>query len=175
VAESAEERALIERAAEAMCDASPNGLRWAKLSESARGIYRNRIRAMRRLGFIAPPVRHAELDDVRQALMDAQVQLRGIRSAARGGEALGQVAYQRYSAQVEARSVSGDPLPSWAELRRGKPNVANAWVWAAAAVADVVLRGAHNDAHAAAEAAEDDPTEAAAREREQRAQTEAHP
>ncbi|SEB43355.1 hypothetical protein SAMN04489727_1705 [Amycolatopsis tolypomycina] len=158
-----------------MCDASANGSRWADLNELGRRIYRNRIQAMRRQGFIAVPGQQAELDDVRQALMDMQAQLRGIRSAARAGDDLGRVAYERYSGQVQARSVSGDPLPSWAELRRDKPNIANAWVWAAAAVSDVVLRGARNGAHAVAEEVAANPTQAAAREREARAQAEAHP
>ncbi|RSD26369.1 hypothetical protein [Amycolatopsis eburnea] len=166
---------MIERAAEAMCDASPNGSRWADLGDLGRRIYRTRIRAMRRQGFIAPPGQRAELDDVRQALMDLQAQLRGIRSAARAAENLGRVAYQRYSAQVQAVSVSGDPLPTWAEMLADRQHIANAWVWAASAVADLVLRGAHNGAHAAADAAEDNPAGTAQGERGSRAQAEARP
>jgi hypothetical protein len=177
VPESAEERALIERAAEALAGLPPNGPGfWASRGEYVRSLYRERIRGLRRLGFIAPPGQRAELDDTRQALTDAHKQLRGIRAAAHSPhEPLGRTAYERYALYVEGRSVSGDPLPSWAEVRRDKPDVANAWVWAALAVVDVVLRGAQNGAHAVADAAEDDLTHVAAREREARAEAEAHP
>jgi hypothetical protein len=49
-------------------------------------------------------------------------------------EAFGEIAYNAYCSAVGGRSVHGESLPSWAEQRERRPEIAEAWIKAARAV-----------------------------------------
>lgn len=56
----------------------------------------------------------------------------GLRDITR--DRYGQMAYDTYARAVGGKSVAGDTLWSWAEMKANKPHIADAWCEAAQAV-----------------------------------------
>jgi hypothetical protein len=50
-------------------------------------------------------------------------------------EQLGRTAYEAYAEAVGGVTVAGQEMWSWADMRQGRPDVADAWVASARAVA----------------------------------------